>query len=443
MTALKPIGDSPFRMPPAERLTHMAGLDRPDGLHFLYRCRREDGKWKTKQFYVAPEAGATPRREWDRARAAARSFRGELLATGKPAGPATKTEIATETLRALMRRWLEELRVSGKREATLASYEADLTKHFGKALLELPLDQVTREAVVRAIKAAAFKRPRTHNKNLGLLRAILRTAPGPELRLLAADLKDLRHSGEGRRRQERKTAVDLAVERLDVPAFVTSAEALVDGTSAGRALAVIALTGLRLEEALGLRVADVKLDPEVAPRVEDLRVEGTKTAAAHRFIPLTEEAAAIVSRQLAALGALVLAQRDAFLFPVLYRRARSKARPGDRLSAGVLRRAMRDVAAAMKFELPKNARCVVHFLRHVARSVWIAEGLTDAQADRALGHAAGGVRATYTHGRRRELYLAFRNARRVRELLAAADAGAAVGVAASRLSGVYIHGTIA
>lgn len=413
MSRIKKLGRSPLRMPDGEKLSyHGVQIRKGDSGHlFCYRVRRPDGKWKSESFLLF-DSTLTPREYWDRAKEYGRTRRPVLLSNG-----ASSTRTATSDgvlVRDVLDRWLEHKRVqTDTRPATLDSYRRDLEKHFGETLLAMPVANVTPAAVTDA-QHAAFLRDgarvvsaRTWNKLTTYLSMVFEWARRQKLVTENPVTEDHRIKSTKEEKARRRAVGQAMPTDEQEAAFIRAAEESENSTSASRALAVGLLTGLRLQELAHLRVRDVTLEAGL----EDLEVAAdhhdVKTDAAERFVPLTREAAQLVRAQLAALAPLGLDGKDAWLFPVLARREGSKANVGDRLNAGTLRRCMRSLAAKAGWP-PLPPRAVVHFLRHVARSRWAAAGLTTEQIDRAIGHAAEGVRENYTHAKRRELFAAFR-----------------------------------
>ena len=307
----------------------------------------------------------------------------------------------------------------GTRPGTVEAYRTELKKHALPYLGPMRLDAITPADVTETLKKAFGPEPtcsaRTWNKLATMMGMVFRHAVETDL-LLKSPVRRIHRRSEKARRIDRARAITAAMPAGEqVEAFTKAALAREDGTSAGIALAVALGTGLRRAELLHLRVEDVTMSDDLADLhvavgfrcscQECANTDGERLSKnrRERYVPLTRPTAALIREQLRRLRERGI--RGPWLFPVLRNRPRARWRAAAMMVPTHLTIAMKELATAAGITLPRGS--AVHFARHVALSRWAALGLTQHQVDLASGHDAEGVRATYTHQLRRELYGAF------------------------------------
>ncbi|HEX4033226.1 MAG TPA: site-specific integrase [Solirubrobacteraceae bacterium] len=284
------------------------------------------------------------------------------------------------TLREFASEWLEARRPE-LRESTYLDYRWQLTDHLLPFFADHRLSQITVKEVdrYRAIKVReAALSPNSINKTLTRLGQILEVA----LEYGLVDVNAARVGGRRRRVRAVKppqTYLDRAehiVALLDA-ARELEAEARSDRKWGRLAfLSVLTFAGLRISEALALRIRDVDL---AAGR---LRVVDAKSPAGVRYVELLP----IVREDLTAHKAtLTDTAVDALMFPTHSGGRQGKDNARNRVFAPAVKRANERLAAGGLTPLPEGL--TPHSLRRTCCSLRIAFGEDLAYVAEQLGHA--------------------------------------------------------
>lgn len=321
------------------------------------------------------------------------------------------------TFREVSSSFLEHRRTSGRcSPATVNHYLSLLDKHILDSIGSRKIGSLG-PADVTAVLNRSSLGPVAHNTLSTLLGSIFAFALEHEYISRSPVRRSLHRRSTKEVRRRRHAALGEAMPTFEqVNDFISAALDFKDDTSAGIALAVSMLTGLRRDELQHARREDVSLTPGLSDLLvatdfecacRACQADGgrhrTKNRNA-RYVPLTKLAERIVRQHLHHLEADSVP--GPWLFPVLRHKLRARNGAGSQMDREDLRQAMQEIAKAAGVDLP--ARVSVHFCRHVALSRWEAAGLTQSQRDLASGHTAPGVRAVYSHGDRVSLFKVWR-----------------------------------
>jgi integrase len=275
--------------------------------------------------------------------------------------------------------WLERKRAT-VRPSTAATYSAHLDRHLRPALGSVELRAITRERVKTIAASLPGKMaPTTARAVVFTLAAILREA-----------VDDNRISRNPAERITAGARTERRVDPMHVANLAAKVPAIADAMPPRWRVAVIlmATTGLRLGECLGLTVdrvdflrRTVRVDRQLVKGAGGMVFGPPKTRAGVRAIPVP----ALVTDLLAAHLAQFPAGQDGLIFTTSTGAPVPRSNWSDRYRAAC-------VVAAVE------GRTRSHDLRHVAASALIASGLSVAAVQAVLGHASPAeTLEVYTH----------------------------------------------
>jgi len=299
----------------------------------------------------------------------------------RPDAPASAPEpISEPTFHTFSSEWLAS-RKDELRPSTMLDYRWQLTDHLLPFFADHRLSEITVREVdrYRQVKLRDGRlSPNSINKTLTRLGQILEMALEYEL----IEVNAARVGGKRRRARAVKppqTYLDRAeqIVALLAAARELEAEARRDRKwGRGAFLSVLTFTGLRISEALALRIRDVDL---AAGR---LRVVDSKTPSGVRYVELL----AVVRDDLAAHKATLSdVTPDALMFPTSTGKLQGKDNARNRIFAPAVRRANERVAEAGLTPLPEGL--TPHSLRRTCCSLRVAIGEDLAYIAEQLGHA--------------------------------------------------------
>lgn len=320
-----------------------------------WRCavRRSDGTFTSKRGFSSRQAALDARR-----RLTERQERGEL-------------RHSSETFAAYWARWLTR-RKPYLEAGTWGAYERDGRLRLLPALGEIPLGKLGVERVrelmdelVESLEAGELS-PKSINNTLGTLVVCLNAAVEDELIAANPAL-----------RVPRLPAAHVEREYLrlhEIPLYLDSC------SERYRPLAELLLaSGLRISEALALRVGDLELEDSggmiVVYRSQKQGSLGSTKSDRFRAVEIGRALSRVLSEQLARRAeATARPQREALVF------AQGADEPLDRtaVSASWHKSALRDASLR---DMP------LHALRHSAAAAWLASGNSLMYVQRQLGHS--------------------------------------------------------
>lgn len=241
--------------------------------------RASDGRW-VAALSIGPRSSRTIIRRYARSKAGARAALEEMK--GRP------TRKATISVGDYLEQWANDVR--NIRPTTRDGYEAVVTYHLVPTIGDIRLVDLTPTDVERML---ATLEPRMSPKSLRNVHAVLRRALGQAVR---ADLVE--------RNVASREFVDAPRVRSKDPEALTydQLEAIIDAASGDRLEAlviVLAETGLRMGEALGLAWQDIRggalyVEAELVYRDGVYRREDPKSERSVRRVPLTDRAEAAI-----------------------------------------------------------------------------------------------------------------------------------------------------
>lgn len=345
-----------------------------DGIRWRFVYRRSDGTQTTKRGFASERAARDARR-----RLIEQVERGEVCHTRETFGEFWETWLARR------RPYLEP--------GTWTGYGIDGRKRLLPAFGSLSLGELSVEAVrdfvaelAEAVEAGDIG-AKTVNNTLGTLAVCLNAAV--EDGLIASN-PALRVPRLPRGHVEREYL------RLDeIPRYLDACSELY------RPLAELLIgTGLRISEALALRVGDLELEETggviVVYRSRKKDSVGSTKSDRFRSVEIGPVLCAVLRRQLLRRGELV-ADLDGFVFLMPVRTAKST--PGRWTSAGAPRPFDRTTVSRdwHKHALQDAALrdMPLHALRHTAAAAWLAAGNSLMYVQRQLGHADIGTTERY------------------------------------------------
>lgn len=339
-----------------------------DGVRWRFVYRRSDGTQTSKRGFASERAAREARR-----RLIERVERGEVRHT-------------KETFGGYWARWLSRRRPYLE-PGTWAGYEIDgrkrLVPAFGnRSLGELSVDDIRDFAaeLAEAVDAGELA-PKTVNNALGTLVVCLNDAVEDGLIVSNPAL-----------RVQRLPAAHIERDYLrleEIPRYLDAC------SNVYRPLAELLIaSGLRISEALGLRLGDLELDDAggtiVVYRSRKRQAVGSTKSDRFRSVEIGPSLCAVIRDQVARRDELVSADRtDGFLFVMPLRTIKRSigrwdsagvARPLDRttVSRDWHKQALEDAALR---DMP------LHALRHTAAAAWLAAGNSLIYVQRQLGHA--------------------------------------------------------
>jgi integrase len=338
------------------------------GLRWRYVVRRSDGTQTTKRGFLSEKAARDARR-----RVVEQVERGEVRHT-----KATFAEYWS--------RWIERRRpyLEGN---TWRAYEVDGRLRLVPVLGELPLGQIAVEDVRRMISdlaelvAAEQVAAKTVNNTLGTLVVCLNAA-----------VEDGLIGRNPALRVERLPAAHIEREYLrlhEIPLYLDSC------ADVYRPLAeVLIVTGMRISEALALRIGDVELEPTgglvTVYRSRKRETIGSTKSDRFRSVEIGPGLARVLADQLARRAELdggSDSKAALFVMPVRerhYGRGRwaSSGRPAPLDRTTVSREWHKEALADAELrDMP------LHSLRHTAAAAWLAAGNSLMYVQRQLGHS--------------------------------------------------------
>jgi integrase len=338
------------------------------GSKWRYVVRRSDGSMTSKRGFATEKAARDARR-----RAVERTERGEVRHT-------------RETFGAFWPRWLER-RKPYLEEGTWSAYERDGRLRLLPALESLPLGRLDVERLrelmdewVEAVDADGLA-PKTVNNTLGTLVVCLNDAVEDGLIASNPALRIRRLPPEHLEREYLRLH-EISLYR--------------DGCStAYRPLAELLIgSGLRISEALALKVRDLELEESggviVVYRSRKRESIGSTKSRRFRSVEIGRGLAAALGDHLARRAELVDGEPDdahVFVMPVRTRkrdRGRWKGRgDGEPMDRTTISRDWHKTAlqAAGLRDMP------LHALRHTAAAAWLAAGNSLMYVQRQLGHS--------------------------------------------------------
>jgi integrase len=344
---------------------------------------------KTRPYVVVYRAAGKQRKESCRTLAEARAIkaareaddvRGEFLARSKT------------TLRAYLEEWVENYHGNGRRgfrEGTRVEYrrtlDAKAHKFFGKRLRLVDVTPLHIADFVRWLADPTKQNGRRYSDSsianfVIPVRSALATAKRDGLiRHNPADGVALPNRQQIEEDEDKVKALSRAQLRALVEATPDSYKLLIE---------VIASTGLRISEAIGLQRRDLRFEDELRPHIRvrraivRSRVEPPKSKHGRRKIRISRELAGKLDAHMADVFDL---SDDAWVF------ASQIGGPlcADNLRARLIKPLMREIGAPW---------AAWHTLRHTYASLQIARGANIVQLSRALGHhSASFTLDTYIH----------------------------------------------
>jgi integrase len=346
------------------------------GKQWRYVVRRSDGSLTSKRGFSSETAARTARR-----RAVEKDERGEVRHT-------------KETFGAFFERWLAR-RKPYVEQGTWSAYERDGRLRLLPGLESLPLGQLDVEHVrglmdewVEAMEAEEL-RPKTINNSLGTLVVCLNAAVEDGLMVANPALRVPRLPA---------AHIERDYLRLDeIPRYLDACAAIY------RPLAELLIgSGLRISEALALRVGDLELGKRggtiVVYRSHKRGGVGSTKSDRFRSVDIGRALAATLGDHLARRGEMSTEQqRDQHVFVMPTRvRKRDKGRwqskgAGEPMDRTTISRDWHKAAlddAGLR-DMP------LHALRHTAAASWLAAGNSLMYVQRQLGHADIGTTERY------------------------------------------------
>jgi integrase len=283
-------------------------------------------------------------------------------ATARDAGVGQRVTLA-ETWQAFLRSSVHELR-----PATLASYRGCMRKHVLPALGHLRLGELTRERIRAFVDAelAAGASPRTVRNSVGVIRSTLRG-------LVRSGVLESNPASIARGRLPPRPRRPKVLTRSELRRFLEAAA----GDPYEDLILFLALTGVRLGEALALRWSEVDLGARTAIIRRSVRLRRRNLPTIRfgfRTIDLTRPLVAALARRREEAGD---ADR---VFETDRRSARSTAR---HLHGGCRRVAERAGLAPVH----------PHTLRHTWAAIQLEAGIPIDYVSRSLGHASSALTA--------------------------------------------------
>jgi integrase len=333
-----------------------------------WRCvvRRSDGSFTTKRGFASRKAALDARR-----RLTSQLERGEVRHT-------------KETFGAFWARWLERRRPYLE-PGTWGAYERDGRLRLVPALGALALGQLDVERIrglmdelVAAMEAQELS-AKTINNTLGTLVVCLNAAAQDGLIVANPALSVPRLPPTHVEREYLRMA--------EIPRYLESCSALY------RPLAELLIgSGLRISEALALRVGDLELERSggviVVYRSRKREGIGSTKSGRFRSVEIGRGLSRVLSEQLARRGELCAGdQRDVLVFtmPVRVRKREHGhwARAGEPMDRTTVSRDWhkRALGDAELRDMP------LHALRHTAAAAWLAAGNSLMYVQRQLGHS--------------------------------------------------------